>query len=503
MRSETWGRETTRDVLRGVAWSLPILVWPFFARPGVVFLAGTYLLVLAPLMQARTATQLIVILFAYYGVDGYLRLLFDYNWFMYLLPLLAAFVVYVRWFFGPLWRNTPGAFTRSPIGLPLIGLFVLYLLEMFNGVPFNPIVSVGGLAYHLGSVPLFFVAATGFRDLGRVRAILWFIVVLVIFECTYALGQYYLGAPEALALSQHYQARIASEAWWIPGTYQLIYRPTGLTLSGGGPGLYGVIGVVLALGLLQGRSSGLGIRLTLPLGLLIMLVAVFLSAIRAFWLSLIIALVVYSLLQSIRYLTLAALLGWGAAAIAIKWTQGALYARLSTLFQPWALFSQERGGDILTLPKLVLEHPFGIGLGRAAGSAAGRAIEMFPEGAYGGAHNYWVSLAWEATIIAPVLLGWLLWRLGWFGLSLLRRVKNSETRAIIAAILALDTGIVAMTFAGPALAGLASSFAQYFWFLSGLLVALSSNLGESPVTVDLARKEPIPPTQSSPLGRAV
>lgn len=502
MSPQVWKPRATRDFLRWIALTAPLLAWPFLVRPGQVFLLATFVLVLVALIAARTAVQLIVVLFTYYGIDGYLRLLFDYNWAIYLLPLIAAGVVYIRWFTAPPWKADPGSLTRSPIALPLIGLSALYVLQMFNGTPFNPVISLGGLAYHLGSVPLFFVAATGFADLRRVRGILWFIVALVLFECAYALAQYYLGAPEALTMSQHYQARITSEAWWIPGSSELIYRPTGLTLNGGGPALYGVIGVVLALGLVQSRRTPMGVKLLLPLALFVMLLAVFISAVRAFWLSLLIALVAFSLLQGVRYLTLMAILCWGAAAMAIQWTRGALYVRFSTVFAPWALFSHERGGDILAAPRIIAEHPFGIGLGRAAGSALGQAMQLYPEGTYGVAHNYWVSLTWEASLLAPLLLGWLLWRLGRFGFNLLRAAQDRETRAIIAAILALDIGIVSMTFAGPALAGVASSFAQYFWFLSGLLVALSKVLNQAQTAVGVVEETPSLPSISPPQDRA-
>jgi hypothetical protein len=481
------GSHLGADFRRGIALSLPLLIWPFLARPSVVFLIGTLVLVLLLLILARTATQLIVVLFAYFAVDGYLRLLFNYSWVIYLLPFLASIFVYLRWFTSPRWRQSSGAFFGNPISIPLLGLVGLYLLQMFNGVPFNPVVSLGGLAYHLGAVPLFFIAATGFADVRKIRNILWFIVALAALESAYALVQYYFGAPGPLALSQAYQVRIAREAWWIPGSAELIYRPTGLTLTGGGPGLYGLVGFVLTLGLLRGQRSSMGIRLLVVAGMFVMMVAVFLSAVRAFWLSLLIALIAFSMLQNVRYLTLSTGLVWGAAALAIRWTRGALFQRLSTLSRPWELFSRERGGDVLSLPTIIAQHPFGIGLGRVAGAAAGRAAELFPEGAYGMAHNYWLSLTWEASIIAPLLLFWLLWKLASFGFSLWRRVNEPGLRSIIAAILGLDLGITAMTFAGPSLAGLASTFAQYFWFLSGLLFAVARVSDRAPESAPTTR----------------
>jgi hypothetical protein len=437
----------------------------------LAFLLCTYLLVLVPLLFARTATELIVVLFVYYGIDGYLRLLFEYNWAIYQLPLVATLLVYLRWFSVRRANDTGFSLARNPIAIPLLGLAGLYGIEMFNGVPWDPLVSIGGLAYHLGTVPLFFIAANGFRDERKIRGILWFIVGLALFECLYALAQYYLGPPEPLALSQHYQARITGEAWWVPGSLDLVYRPTGLTLGAGGPAMYGVLGIMLALGLLQGSRSSLGLKTVMLLGVFAMLVAVFLSAVRAFWLGLLLALLVFGLFHSVRYVALISGLGWAAAMLAVSWTRGALYARLSTLLTPWTVFYRERGSDILQVPSIVSQFPMGIGLGRATGSAAGQARELLPEGVYGGAHNYWVSLTWEASLLAPLLLAWLLWLLFRSEFSVLRQAPDRGTRGIVAAIFALGLGIVAMTFAGPVLAGLASSFAQYFWFLSGLVFA--------------------------------
>jgi hypothetical protein len=480
------------DLLKGVALALPILFWPLVVRSGVGFLAATFVLVLVPLLVARTATQLIVVLFAYYGVDGYLRLVFEYNWAVYQLPLWATMLVYVRWFFGPKWKQARGAFWGNPVSLPLIGLVGLYGLQMLNGVPWNPVVSVGGFVYHLGAMPLFFVAASGFADERQVRRILWFILGLVLLECVYALGQHYLGPSAALTLSQHYQERIRGEAWWTPGSSGLIYRPTGLTISGVGPGMYGLIGIVLVLGLFEGRRLAPGRRLVILIGVFVMLVAVFLSAVRAFWLGLLVAAIVYGVLQSVRHLTVIVGLGCAAAAAGISWTGGALYERLSTLAAPWDVFSRERGWEILRLPDIISQYPMGIGVGRAAGSAAGQARQLLPEGLYGGTHNYWVSITWEASLLAPLLLGWLLWRLSRCGWSILQSAPERSTRGIVAAILALDASVVAMTFAGPTLAGVSSSFAQYFWFLSGLLFAIpgasahprSAAVGEHPVTPD-------------------
>ncbi len=235
--------------------------------------------------------------------------------------------------------------------------------------------------------------------------------------------------------------------------------------------MYGLIGVVLALGLFQGWRSALWGKLAMLVGVFAMLIAIFLTAVRAFWLGLLVALIVFGLLRSLWYVTPMRGLGWGAAAVATSWTRGALYARLSTLLTLRAVFSSERGSDISQLPDIIARYPMGIGLGRVAGSAAGQAKALFPGGSYGFAHNYWVGLAWEASIVAPILLGWLLWRLLRSGYAVLRQTPVSGTKSVVAAILALDVAIVAITFAGPALAGVASSLAQYFWFLSGLLFA--------------------------------
>jgi hypothetical protein len=363
--------------------------------------------------------------------------------------------------------------STSPIAIPLIGLVGLYALQTLNGVPWNPLISAGGFAYHLGAMPLFFIAATGFVDEGRIRSFLWFIVGLAMFECLYAIGQNYFGPSDALAHSQRFQARLASEAWWVPGSTELIYRPTGLTIGGGGPGIYGFIGVLLALGLLEGWRTTLLGKGGFALGLFAMLVALFLSSIRAFWIGLLIALFVFGTLRrNVRYLILIVGIGWGAAALAISATGGALSTRLAPLLTPWVWFSQERGSELLQVPDIVARYPLGIGLGRATGSASGQASQVFPEGLYGQAHNYWVSITWEASILAPILLAWLLWQISKIGFTILRRSPDRGTRGIVAAILAIDAGIVAMTFSGPSLAGVSSSFAQFFWLLSGLLLAL-------------------------------
>ncbi len=430
--------------------------------------------------------------------------MFDYSRAIYILPVVAAVIVYARWFFGPQWRQSPGVFSRNPIALPLLGLVALYVVQMLNGVPWNPVVSVGGFVYHLGTVPLFFIAASGFRDGREIRGVLWFVVGLALFECTYGLAQYYLGPPEALALSQHFHARMVGEAWWTPGSSELVYRPTGLTLNGGGPGMYGLIGVLLVLGLFEGWHPRRWRKLALLLGVLVMLVTILLSAVRAFWLGLLVALLVFGVLEGFGYLAAVAGLGWAAAALAVTWTRGALYIRLSTLLSPWAVFSRERGSELLSLPQIVAQYPAGIGLGRVAGSAAGEAKQLFPEGSYGFAHNYWVSLAWEASILAPLLLVLLLSRLAAFGFSVYRRTRDRESRGVVAAILALDAGIVAITFAGPALAGLASSLAQYFWFLSGLLFAISGrSVGTSTGPITSAESWPDARRRSGPATEAL
>jgi hypothetical protein len=470
------GLQVQRDALKAVGLALPLLLWPFIARQGQAFEIVTFVLVLTTFLAARTPTQLIVILFAYYGVDGYLRLLFEYDWVIYQLPLLLTLLVYVRWFFSPQWRRSRSILNTSPIALPLMSLVGLYVLQTLNGVPWNPLISVGGFVYHLGAMPLFFIAATGFRNEQGVRPMLWFIVGLTVFECVYAIVQNYLGPSHALALSQHYQARLQMEAWWTPGGNELIYRPTGLTIGGGGPGVYGFIGILVAMGLLEGWRPTIAGKLGMVLSVFAMLLALLLSSIRAFWLALLIGLGVFAVYRrNVRYLVLVLAIGAGASALAINATRGALSSRLLPLLTPWDFFTEERGSDLSHLPAIIAHYPLGIGLGRATGSASGQASQMFPEGLYGYAHNYWVSITWEASILAPILLAWLLLRLGRLGLDTLRMAPSRSGRGIIAAILGIDAGIVAMTFAGPSLAGVSSSFAQFFWLLSGLLLALRTS----------------------------
>ncbi len=481
---------TTRaDWLRALGLATPLLIWPVLVRQGPAFLAATFLLVAITLLAAKTATQLITVLFGYFGVDGYLRLMFDYSWAIYVLPLIAIGFVYMRWFLGPQWRRYQSSASGNPLAVPLFGLVALYALQMFNGEPWNPVVSVGGFVYHLGCVPLFFIAVSGFRDSMRIRQVLWFVVGLAILECGYAVLQYHLGPSALVMLSEHFRARMLGEAWWAPSSNpSLIYRPTGLTLSGVGPGIYGFVGLLLTIGLVQNwRGSAWRAALALA-GNFVMLLAIFLSAVRAFWLGLLVALLVFGVLQRVRYMPLVLAIGWGAASLVANWTHGALYARLSTLLTPWVAFSRERAGDLRALPSIIGQHPLGIGIGRVAGSAGGRAQELFSDGIYGGAHNYWVGITWESSLVAAILLAWLLWHLFKYGLKRFRTAPDRGTRSIIAAILAFDMGVVAMTFAGPVLAGVASSFAQYFWFLSGILFALpqSGALVDAPAfaTVD-------------------
>ena len=442
-------------------------------------------------MGRRMATALLIL--AYLSIEGFLKMLSNYNQVVHVgldiivLALSLALVLQAV------------VQRRAHLDeLPYTRLILVYagwmMLQVFN--PYSPgvIQSVASFKVHLTMVPLYFIAATLFREPKDIVKLLLGVTLIGLVPFTVALVQYAMGPASVLDLSPRY---------WQNISYYHDWRPFGTSAVPGGAAVFAYLIVPLTLVLLVVPGLKSALKPIAAAGVALAAAAFMVSGVRQVFLGCILAiLVMTTLLMSRRSGRIAAVVGVvvliaAGAFVGVQtflrpmateailrdprspeiWRQRDVTMRLWTLAES-RTYREARGNPLHIMVYRATHYPLGAGLGRT-GSAAGtfqRQLSFNAESAkiqadigYT-ADNFWADMIVEGGIPAAIMLTWLLLGMMRRGWRLARGAREPIVVASAAALTGFFFSVLVMSWGSQPLLG--NPITAFFWFLCGMMVAM-------------------------------
>lgn len=372
-----------------------------------------------------------------------------------------------------------GALRGQKLELPPLSAWVLawvliIVLEMFH--PDGGVVAhrFAGIRPHLEFIPLFFLGYHLMTTPHRLRVFLVLIAVIGAANGVVSLVQFNLSTEQLSAWGPGYADRIEGEGVaarkFQDASGEDKVRPFGLGSDSGQGGIFGMLAIPAALTLLA-MTRGTRYRLLAAPAAVGVALAVITSQGRAAVVATVVTLVGFTALSVVSSkrlgptlvgIALAGVVGLGVSS-ALETETGDSNFRYNSI-APGKLFGtaqQDRGHSYVALPRYIEQYPLGAGLG-----SVGPATSVFSSGRGLNGETQFTYLLVEAGVIGLIVILGLHLRLLALAFGRIRKMVDSQLRALLAAIAAPLIGILALYFGGSPLAG--SPSAPYFWFVAGI-----------------------------------
>lgn len=449
------------------------------------------LVALAVLFRGRRLSTLLLII-AYLSIEGFLKLLSNYNRIVHvgLDVIVITFALYLV--------LVAVVEHRANLDeLPYTKLILVYalwiVLQILN--PFSPgvIQSVAAFKVHLTMVPLYFIAATLFRDRKDLLKFAFGLTVIMLVPYGMALVQYALGPSSVLDLSPRF---------WSNISYYHEWRPFGTSAMPGGTSVFAYMVVPFTVALLASPTTPRGMKPICLVSLLLAMGVFVVSGVRQVFLGCIVAVAVMGVLTMSRrsgrialatgvlviigfagYLGVTTFLRPMANEAVLRdvrspeiWREHDVTQRLLTLATS-NTYSTARANPWKVITYRATHYPFGAGLGRT-GSALGAFQEQVSSDATSAqvqsdiqwADNFVADEIAEAGIPGLVMILWLLVGMTARSIRLARRAHDPTVMVMAAALSGFYVSILAMSYGSQPLLG--NPITAFFWLLSGFGVAM-------------------------------
>ncbi len=449
------------------------------------------LVTLAVLFRGRRLSTLLLIL-AYLSIEGFLKLLSNYNKVVHvgLDIIVLTFALYLVLIAVMEHR---AALDELPYTKLILTYSLWIVLQLLN--PFSPgvVQSIATFKVHLTMVPLYFIAATLFRDTKDVRKFVFGLTAIMLLPYGMALVQYALGPSSVLDLSPRF---------WSNISYYHEWRPFGTSAMPGGTSVFAYLVVPFTVALLASPSPQRGMKPICLISLLLAAGVFVVSGVRQVLLGCLVAIAVMAVLTMSRrsgrialatgvmviigfggYLGVTTFLRPMANEAVLKdarapeiWRERDVTERVLTLATT-NTYAQARDNPWPVITYRATHYPFGAGLGRT-GSALGAFQEQVAtdqtssqvQSDIGWADNFVADEIAEAGIPGLIMILWLLFGMFFRSVRLARTAQDPVIMVMAAANAGFFFSIAAMSYGSQPL--LANPITAFFWLFAGMGVAM-------------------------------
>lgn len=445
----------------------------------------------------------VVVVFAYLGIEGLLKLLSNYNRVVHVGMDVIVLAIAAAWVAEAIVSRR----ARLP-HLPWTALIAAYavwiVLELLNPYSAGLLPSLAAFKTHLTMIPLYFIAASVVRDRRGLIVLCAALSALALVPFASALLQYAAGPQSVLDLSPRFWQNVSFYHEW---------RPFGTSAVPGGESVFAFVVTPVALLLLLAPEQRAPLRWLAAVTILLAAGTFVVSGVRQMLLGCALAVLVMAALLVTRgrsrglvAVVFVALLGAGAyggvqawltplstenvkkyALSPDIWRERNVVDRLMTMTKTGTLL-QARQGAPAAIWYRVRHYPFGAGLGRT-GAGAGAFMTLInsdPKSAAIEREVGWSDNFWADEIVEAGIPGLLIWATMLVGLvvnavTLARRARDPLVATAAAAIAGLFFTYAVISWGSQPL--LSNPTLAYFWLLAGVLAALR-RMDAEPGTVD-------------------
>ena len=449
------------------------------------------LVTIAVLFRGRRLSTLLLII-AYLAIEGFLKLLSSYNKVVHvgLDIIVLTFALYLVLIAIMEHR---AALDELPYTKLIMTYALWIVLQVLN--PFSPgiVQSVAAFKIHLTMVPLYFIAATLFRDTKDIRKFVFGLTAIMLVPYGMALVQYALGPSSVLDLSPRF---------WSNISYYHEWRPFGTSAMPGGTSVFAYLVVPFTVALLATPAAQRGMKPICLISLMLAAGTFVVSGVRQVLLGCLVAVAVTAVLTMSRrsgrialatavlvmigfggYLGVTTFLRPMANEAVLRdvrspeiWREGDVTQRLLTLTTA-DTYAKARQNPWPVITYRATHYPFGAGLGRT-GSALGAFSEQV--GADQGSAQVQSDIGWadnfvadeiaEAGIPGLIMIVWILFGMLRRSIRLARTAQDPTIMVMAAANAGFFFSVIAMSYGSQPLLG--NPITAFFWLFAGMGVAM-------------------------------
>jgi hypothetical protein len=428
---------------------------------------------LAGARDARGRTlRLLIFYLGYILFELVLKRVTHFTFWIYPIRATLLCVVLVAWWSNRRYLRQKGT-AIAPLGWVVGAYILLGAVQVFNPLLGDPLVGVMG--FYSGVIfALFYFLAFDLFDAERITR--QFFVVTAVFGALSAVGCFLEQAIGPEELLREYPVYVPLVS--VGDSGRAIVRPWLLSIFAE------VFAICATVGLLAAR--GRGPRLLLIVGLIMSAAANLLHGVRIAWLTLLLILGVFTLLNWRRSVQQGLMLGLCLSVslwLALNLGDG-FVPKLMTIASPLATYRADRLGGLLALPTVAVAYPFGFGIG--ANNPGLRFVEDAARYEVFGTHNYLTDLAGQMSLLGPIVLLGFAYGVVRRGVRAAQRPLEPARRAYLTAAVAMVGGMTVAFFGGFTLTS--SPAIEYYWLAAGLAMRVAQH--------DWGAREALPPTKT-------
>ena len=441
----------------------------------------------------------LVLMFGYLVVEGFLKLMSNYNPVVHLGMDIIVLTVAAAWVADAIARRR--ALLPDLPWIRWIGLYAFWVvLQVFN--PYTPglFAAVASFKLYLTMIPLYFITAAVIRTREDVLAILTAMVAIALVPYAAALVQYPLGPRSVLDLSPRFWQNISGMHEW---------RPFGTSATPGGTSVIAFLVTPLAVALLLTRNLPARVRWLALLSIGLAAGVFVVSGVRQVFLGCVLALLTMGAVGGLRQsgrgvfvVVMVALLGVGGyvgvqtvlrpmATEALLddpralglWRQSDVTTRLATLAD-MQTYLTARHNAFREIGLRLQYYPLGAGLGRVGPGAAvleGPRADQYRntiEARIGYSENFFATMLQEMGIPGTLMATVFLIGMPIGAARLARRSRDPVIMATAAAVAGIWVGVLGMSWGSQPFLG--NPITAVYWILAGVLATLRRLEAEAP-----------------------
>ena len=450
------------------------------------------ILVLALCLYLGKRLATLVVIIAYLNVEGFLKLLSNYNRVVHVGMDIVVLSLAIAWSASAVAQRK-----ASLPALPWVRLILLYAFWIVLQVasPMSPgiIPSVAAFKLYLTMIPLYFFAATIVRTREDVVRLLSALTAIALLPYGMALVQYALGPASVVDLSPRFAQNLRGFHEW---------RPFGTSAVPGGTSVLAFLVTPLAVALFVASERGARRRLVASVAIGLAAAVFFVSGVRQIFLGCVLALLTMVAVigaaqrrRGVVALALVLVLGGGAWVLVQDvlrpmatqallsdpnapdiWRETSVTERLGTLTRTNVLLTARAGG-LKAIYTRIVHYPLGAGLGRIGPGAAALEVALGrdPETAniareLGFTESFFAVVLQELGIPGALMVTILLFGLPVTAVRLARSAHDPVVAAGAAAIAGIFVGVLVMSWGSQPLTS--NPITAYYWLLAGVLAAM-------------------------------
>lgn len=414
--------------------------------------------------------------FTYTALEGMFKYTTDFSTVVYALKPLLIVLMASIWWLGA--RSNGRRLHYPPLTPWLVAWVCVGVAQSFHPMGGGPVQSLATMfLWYVGPTFFLLLAYNEIRTFNQARQLLLVIMAIGTVVSLFAIVQFVMGQTWVLAhLPGYANTNQNTGTWSAVGADNSIvssFRPASTTAYAGIAAAWSFIAIMMSAVWLLMSKGQLRIQMLSIAFLLLNVVGVLVIGVRLyvvlsiaclFLLMILIADSPRTLARSLAVLTVFSVIAWIGYTVSETVSGGILQARYGeTLSDPVGTFQEDRGGNLLFLPKFLPHYPLGIGFWRLNTQSQEDIIAASPDFMFN-RETQFNAIGVDLGLPGLIVIGVMLFKITLDGWQIRLKSRNTPNQLLSSLLFVFIVAYLVACLATPALQS-----ADFFWLLAALI----------------------------------